>query len=179
VLGAVPDDDVLRAGIGLTLEQQARNLAGERAEELFEVYVAHNQAAHRELLAGFDGVPEMLRRLHAAGARLGIVTAKIRSTLELGIDCLGLERSLFEVIVAKEDTAAHKPDPAPLLFALRELSAEPGAAVYVGDSPFDLRAARGAGVTAAAAMWGDIFSREQLLAEQPDLVFESPGEVAA
>lgn len=179
VLGAVPDDDVLRAGIGLTLEQQARNLAGERADELFEVYVAHNQAAHGELLAGFDGVPEMLRRLHAAGARLGIVTAKIRSTLELGIDCLGLERSLFEVIVAKEDTAAHKPDPAPLLFALRELSAEPGAAVYVGDSPFDLRAAHGAGVTAAAAMWGDIFSREQLLAELPDLVFESPGEVAA
>jgi hypothetical protein len=34
-------------------------------------------------------------------------------------------------------------------------------------------------VTAAAAMWGDIFSREQLLAELPDLVFESPGEVAA
>jgi len=36
-----------------------------------------------------------------------------------------------------------------------------------------------AGVTAAAAMWGDIFPREQLLAELPDLVFESPGEVAA
>jgi len=51
--------------------------------------------------------------------------------------------------------------------------------VYVGDSPFDLRAAHGAGVTAAAAMWGDIFSREQLLAELPDLVFESPSEVAA
>ena len=63
VLGAVPDDDVLRAGIGLTLEQQTRNLAGDRADELFEVYVAHNQTTHAELLAGFDGVPEMLRRL--------------------------------------------------------------------------------------------------------------------
>ena len=50
------------------------------------MYVAHNQAAHAELLAGFDGVPEMLRRLHASGCRLGIVTAKIRSTLELGIE---------------------------------------------------------------------------------------------
>ena len=166
VLGAVPDDDVLRAGIGLTLEQQARNLAGERADELFEVYVAHNQAAHAELLAGFDGVPEMLRRLHAAGARLGIVTSKIRSTLELGIDCLGLERSLFEVIVTKEDTAAHKPDPAPLLFALR------------GSTPSQTRRSTWAtrrstcaprtapACTAAAAMWGDIFPREQLLAER-------------
>ena len=126
VLGAVPDDDVLRAGIGLTLEQQAQNLAGERADELFEVYVAHNQAAHAELLTGFDGVPEMLRRLHAGGARLGIVTAKIRSTLELGIECLGLDRSLFEVIVAKEDTAAHKPDPGPLLFALRRAQRRAG-----------------------------------------------------
>ena len=61
------------------------------------------------------------------------------------------------------------------MFALRALDAEPASAVYVGDSPFDLRAAHGAGVIAAAAMWGDIFPREQLLAEQPDLVFESPG----
>jgi pyrophosphatase PpaX len=179
VLGRVPPDDELRAGIGLTLAEHTRTLGGDRADELFEVYVAHNQAAHRDLLRGFDGIPEMLARLRDGGARLGVVTAKIRSTLELGLDMLDLDRAAFEVIVAKEDTDRHKPDPAPILYALRELGAEPASAVYVGDSPYDLRAAHGAGVAAAAAMWGDIYTREQLLAERPDLVFESPHDIAA
>ena len=179
VLGETPPDDVLRSGIGLTLEQQAVDLAGERADELFDVYVRHNRTVHATLLRSFEGVHEMLDRLRAGGARIGIVTAKIRDTLELGIDTVALDRSLFEVIVAKEDTAQHKPHPAPLLFALDALAAAPAEAVYVGDSPFDLRAAHAAGTVAAAALWGRIFPREAMLAERPDLVFEHPADIAA
>ena len=178
VLGQVPPDDVLRAGIGLTLEQQAENLAGDRAAELFDIYVEHNLAAHASLLRGFDGVSEMLTRLHAGHARLGIVTAKMRRSLELGMTCAGIDGSLFEAIVAKEDTTRHKPDPEPLCRALGMLGAEPAHAVYVGDSPFDLQAAHAAGVTAAAALWGGIFAPELLLAERPQLVFETPHDVA-
>jgi pyrophosphatase PpaX len=179
VLGETPPDDVLRSGIGLTLEQQAVQIAGDRADELFDVYVRHNQAAHGDLLRGFDGIHAMLDRLHRTGARLGIVTAKLRTTLELGIATVGLDRAMFEVVVAKEDTELHKPHPAPLLFALAALDAEPRDAVYVGDSPFDLQAARAAGAASAAAMWGSIFPREALLAERPDLVFETPHDIAA
>jgi pyrophosphatase PpaX len=179
VLGAVPPDDVLRSGIGRTLAHQAEELAGDRAQELFEVYVEHNQMRHPDLLRVFPGVPEMLNRLRACGARLGIVTAKIRPTLELGFEHAPLDASLFDVIVAKEDTDAHKPEPEPILLALRTLGADPSRAVYVGDSPFDIQAAHAAKVTAAAAAWGEIFSRNVLLAERPHLVFDSPGEVAA
>ena len=179
VLGRTPSDDVLRAGIGLTLEQQAVNLAGDRADQLYDVYVVHNRAAHATLLRGFDGIHDMLGRLHARGARLGIVTAKIRDTLELGIDTVAIDRALFDVVVAKEDTDQHKPHPAPLLHALHRLAAAPADAVYVGDSPFDLQAAHAAGTASAAALWGGIFPREALLAEHPDLVFERPQDVAA
>ncbi|MDX6592139.1 MAG: pyrophosphatase PpaX [Gaiellales bacterium] len=179
VLGAVPPDDVLRSGIGRTLVQQAEELAGERAQELFDVYVEHNRMRHPELLRVFPGVPEMLERLHASGARLGVVTAKIRPTLELGFEHARLDTSLFDVIVAKEDTESHKPEPEPLLLALRLLGAEPADAIYVGDSPFDIQAAHAAGVAAAAAAWGEIFSRDVLVAERPHRVFDSPAEVAA
>jgi pyrophosphatase PpaX len=179
ILGHVPPDDVLRAGIGMTLEQQARDLAGDRWRELYDVYVLHNRASHDELLRGFDGVPPMLARLRACGARLGIVTSKMRETLELGLRCTQLEPAWFEVMVAKEDTTSHKPDPGPLLHALALLGAAPEQAVYVGDSPYDLRAARAAGVAAAAAMWGGIFARDELMAEQPALVFETPAEIAS
>ena len=178
VLGATPSDDVLRAGIGLTLEQQAHELAGDRAQELFDVYVEHNRAFHAELLRTFDGIPEMILRLRRRGARLGVVTAKIRPTMELGFEHVPLERDWFEVLVAKEDTRRHKPHPEPLLLALERMGAAAGEAIYVGDSPFDIRAAHAAGVTAAAAAWGDIFSRDVLVAERPHVVFDSPDQVA-
>jgi pyrophosphatase PpaX len=178
VLGATPSDDVLRAGIGLTLEQQAHELAGERAQELFDVYVEHNRAFHSELLQTFDGVPEMILRLRRLGARLGVVTAKIRPTLELGFEHVPLQREWFEVLVAKEDTRLHKPHPEPLLLALELMGAAAEDAVFVGDSPFDIRAAHAAGITAAAAAWGDIFSRDVLVAEAPQFVFDSPDQVA-
>jgi pyrophosphatase PpaX len=178
VVGTTPSDDVLRAGIGLTLEQQAHELAGERAQELFDVYVEHNRAFHSELLRTFDGVPEMILRLRRRGARLGVVTAKIRPTMELGFEHVPLEREWFEVLVAKEDTRLHKPHPEPLLLALALMDAAAGDAIYVGDSPFDIRAAHAAGVTSAAAAWGDIFSRDVLVAEAPQIVFDSPDQVA-
>ena len=178
VLGATPSDDVLRAGIGLTLEQQAHDLAGDRAKELFDVYVEHNRAFHSDLLRTFDGVPEMILRLRRRGARLGVVTAKIRPTMELGFEHVPLEREWFEVLVAKEDTRLHKPHPEPLLLALELMGAAAEDAVFVGDSPFDIRAAHAAGITAAAAAWGDIFSRDVLVAEAPQIVFDSPDQVA-
>jgi pyrophosphatase PpaX len=178
VLGATPPDDVLRAGIGLTLEQQAHQLAGDRAQELFDVYVEHNRAFHSQLLLTFDGIPEMIGRLRQRGARLGVVTAKIRPTMELGFEHVPLEREWFEVLIAKEDTRRHKPHPEPLLLALDRIDGDAGDAIFVGDSPFDIRAAHAAGVTAAAAAWGDIFSRDVLMAEAPEIVFDSPDQVA-
>ncbi|GAB7041541.1 hypothetical protein JCM9533A_53910 [Catenuloplanes niger JCM 9533] len=51
---------------------------------------------------------------------------------------------------AYADPARMKPDPAPVLAAMRELNAEPGECVLIGDSISDLTAARRAGVAAIA-----------------------------
>jgi pyrophosphatase PpaX len=179
VLGDTPSDDVLRAGIGLTLEQQAHDLAGDRAKELFDVYVEHNRAYHSELLRTFDGVPEMILRLRHRGRRLGVVTAKIRPTMELGFEHVPLEREWFEVLVAKEDTRLHKPHPEPLLLALELMHAAADDAIYVGDSPFDIRAAKAAGMRSVAVTWGRIHDRSRLEREQPDAIVDTAEELLA
>ena len=51
--------------------------------------------------------------------------------------------------------------------AYRGLAHEANQVLFVGDSPFDLRAGRAAGTHTAAALWGP-FSREVLAAEEPD-----------
>ena len=53
------------------------------------------------------------RELRAAGRRLGIVTSKSRDAVDLAWAVLPDLRPLFDVVMAAEDTARHKPDAGP------------------------------------------------------------------
>ena len=177
VLGLEPDEERVKAAIGGPgLISQMHDLDPDRVDELVEVYRAHNEPLHATLEA-FDGIPELLVELHRRGHQLGIVTAKRVATVELAFARLPFLRELTDVLVGAEDTERHKPDPDPVLEALRRIGAQPEEAVYVGDSPFDIRAAKGAGMHAIAVTWGGIHPRERLEAEAPDAVVEHPEEI--
>jgi pyrophosphatase PpaX len=176
VLGREPDEERVRAAIGGPgLIAQMRELDPDRVDELVDVYRAHNEPLHDELecCAGMD---EVLVRLADEGRRLGIVTAKRRKTVDLAFARLPIEH-LFEVVVGGDETDRHKPDPAPLLLALERLGAEADDAAYVGDSPFDIRAAKAGGLHAIAVTWGKIHGREALEAEEPDAIVDTPEEL--
>ncbi|MGH7633503.1 MAG: HAD family hydrolase, partial [Gemmatimonadaceae bacterium] len=72
----------------------------------------------------------------------------------------------------------HKPDPAPVHHALDALRAEPGGALFLGDSPHDIAAGNAAGVTSVAALWGP-FSRTVLAEASPDYFLEHIRELPA
>lgn len=170
----LPDAELLTA-VGTPLREQMRLLDAERAEELVEVYRKHNEPLH-EALQPCDGMLDVLRRLKHEGRRLGIVTAKRDSTVELAFAVLPL-RDYFETVVAAEDSQRHKPAPDPLLLALDRLEATATEAAYVGDSPFDVAAAKAADVFAVAVTWGGIHSEEALRAESPDALVSTPAEL--
>jgi pyrophosphatase PpaX len=98
--------------------------------------------------------------------------------VRLAFSYLPLEK-FFDVVVSSDDTERHKPDPAPLTHALDLLRAERDDAVYVGDSPFDIRAAKAAGMHSVAVTWGRIHSRERLETEAPDTVVDTAEELLA
>jgi pyrophosphatase PpaX len=81
------------------------------------------------------------------------------------------------VIVGSDDTERHKPDPEPILLALDRLDATPETAAYVGDSPFDIRAAKAARVAAIGVTWGGIHSAERLREEEPDELVDDAEEL--
>jgi pyrophosphatase PpaX len=177
VLGVEPDEEKVRAAIGGPgLYEQMRDLDPERVDELVEVYRAHNEPLHAELQA-FADVLNLLPRLRAEGRRLGIVTAKRLRTVDLALDRFPVLREVSEVIIGMEDTDRHKPDPDPILEALRRLGAEPADAVYVGDSPFDVAAAKAAGTFAVAVTWGGIHTAARLAEERPDALVATAEEL--
>ena len=179
VLGREPDEERVRAAIGGPgLIAQMRDLDPDRVDELIDAYRAHNEPLHEELEA-FADVLELLPVLRAEGRRLGIVTAKRLRTVDLALDRFPVLRETAEVLIGAEDTERHKPDPAPLLEAVRRLDVDPEAVAYVGDSPFDVRAAKAAGMLAVAVGWGGIHYDDRLLEEEPDLLVHTAEQLHA
>jgi pyrophosphatase PpaX len=177
VLGVEPDEERVRAAIGGPgLVAQMRELAPDRVDELVAAYRAHNEPLHEELQA-FPGMLDLLRELRAEGRRLGIVTAKRRLTVALAFARFPELEEAAEVLVGAEDTERHKPDPEPLLLALEQLGARSADAAYVGDSPFDIRAAKAAGLFAVAVGWGGIHPDERLEREEPDALVHTAQEL--
>ncbi|MES1247705.1 MAG: HAD-IA family hydrolase, partial [Actinomycetota bacterium] len=125
-----------------------------------------------------EGVEDVIVRLHEEGVRLGVVTAKMRKTAELAFTRLEVGH-LFEVLVGGDETEKHKPDPDPLLLAAQRLGVDPIDCAYVGDSPFDIRAAKAAHMYSVAVTWGRIHDREKLEAEQPAVLVDTAEELYA
>ena len=174
----IPEAVLTAAVGGPGLTAQMRALDPERVEELVAAYREHNEPLHDELEAFWE-VVEVLPRLRAEGRRLGIVTAKRRASVQLAFDRLpGLEAN-FEVVIGAEDTERHKPEPDPILEALVRMDASTEDAAYVGDSPFDVRAAKAAGVHAVAVAWGGIHGADALEREEPDVLVRHAEELLA
>ena len=169
------DAELMQAVGGPGLEAQMAVFAPDRVDELVRVYRAHNEPLHDELEACI-GMADVLVRLRDEGRRLGVVTAKRRATVELAFARVPLGH-LFETIVVGDETERHKPDPEPLLLAAGRMRAEPARTAYVGDSPFDVRAAKAAGMHAVAVTWGRIHERERLEREEPDAIVDSAEEL--
>jgi pyrophosphatase PpaX len=169
------DEELMNAVGGPGLEAQMHAFAPDRVEELVHVYRAHNEPLHEDLRC-CEGMDDVLVRLKEGGRRLGVVTAKRRATVELAFASVPLGH-LFETVVGGDETTRHKPDPEPLLLAAQRMHAVPSESAYVGDSPFDVRAARAAGMFAVAVTWGRIHDRERLEREEPDAIVERAEEL--
>jgi pyrophosphatase PpaX len=173
--GSYTDEQLMAAVGGPGLESQMQALDPDRVEELVRVYRAHNEPLH-DTISVFEGMPAVLDELRDRGHRLGIVTAKRRLTVDLAFARIPIEH-LFETVVGGDETERHKPDPQPLELALERLGASPGEAAYVGDSPFDMQAAKAAGLYAIGVSWGRIHPAERL--GDADVVIHSAGELLA
>ena len=177
VLGRdMPAEELAATVGGQGLIAQMHALDPGRTDELVEAYREHNDPLH-DTLEAFDGMLHVLPRLRQEGRKLGIVTSKRHRTVALALDRFPWLVENFDTVVAHDDTERHKPDPEPVLAGIERLGGEPAMSAYVGDSPFDIRAAKSAGAFSVAVAWGGIHPDERLLAEDPDAFVRTPEEL--
>jgi pyrophosphatase PpaX len=160
--------ETLLANVGQPLPRQMELIDTENAQPLLEAYRSHHERHHDALIREFPGVEESLGRLGSAGIKVAVVTSKRRPSVEMALGIFPGLRNVVDRFVTLEDTTHHKPHPEPLLRALQLLGGIPRErAAYVGDSPFDVQAAKAAGLTSVAVSWG-AFSEDALRASEPD-----------
>ena len=174
-LGEVPPDERWLSTMGTPLVAQLRDFARDdtQAADMLETYSAFQHRVHDEMVRPFPGAVEAVASLAGRGARIAVVTSKRRPWARRTMEVCGLWDGV-ELLVSADDVVRGKPDPEPVLQALGALGLgdRPGQVLFVGDSPFDIRAGRAAGTSTAAVAWGP-FARDALEAEGPDYVLES------
>lgn len=181
---------VLTRGVGMRLAEQLMGHAQDayRAQggtaptpaliaTLGATYIEHNRAIHDARVRAFPRANALLEALTARGVNLAIVTSKPHAIAARGLAVCGLTHH-FPVLIGADDVRQHKPDPEPVHTALTRLGADVEGTLFVGDSPYDLRAGRMAGVQTGAAHWGP-FPAGELATELPDYEISTLWDIKA
>ena len=121
----------------------------------------------------FDGVPEMVRHLHNAGFRLGILTSNSEPNVRVFLKAQNLE--LFDFI---ESSSKLLGKGSVLRRLMKDRHIKPKEILMIGDELRDIEAAHDVGVHMAAVTWG-YNSRAALEAAEPDYLFETPAQIVA
>ena len=129
----------------------------ERVGELHSEYYAKLQERGHPL----PGSKELVASLVERGYEVWLATSAEPEELEHHMQELGAEDNIAGIVSSDE---AEESKPAPDIFglALERAGAAPEDAVAVGDSIWDIEAAKEAGVRVAAVMTGGAFSRAEL-----------------
>ncbi|MEL1249740.1 HAD-IA family hydrolase [Aurantiacibacter gilvus] len=148
----------LIGGGAMAMLERGLNITGgpvseERFEELSDALLQHYWAHIADNTVPFDGVLGALDELDDRGVKLAVCTNKSEGPTKQLLDELDLTRR-FTAIYGGDSLGREKAKPKPdmLLGAIRDCGG--GSAVMVGDSTFDVNAARNAGIPAIAYRYG-------------------------
>jgi len=171
VLAVDLSDEQLMRNIGTPLVKQMREFSPEHADELLRVYREHNAIHHDTWVNEYPMTSETLLALKAMGYPVGVVTSKAGEGARRGLAVTGLDQYI-DILVTCDDTDRHKPEPDPLYLAAERFGLKATECVYVGDSEFDMMAAKAAGAVSIAALWGP-FPDETVLGPGVDHALET------
>ncbi len=162
-----PTDAEWIEGIGTPLPKQLTPYveSDEDRERLVNRYRTFQVENHDKLMARYEGVIDTLALLYQRGHPMAIVTSKGNAMMERGLKFIGAD-DYIEVAIGYDSVHIHKPDPYPVKAALEKLEYSADEAVFVGDSPHDVKSGNSAGVITIAALWGP-FTKSQLAPFNP------------
>jgi len=163
---------------GLFTEMLLREIHREMTPALLEALHAHHSAAYISMMKWVRPLPgarRLLEHLSQAGIPWAIATSGRMTTAKYNLELLGLDAA-NTVVVTRDDVRRAKPDPDLFTAAAQRLHVEIESAVIVGDSIWDMlaaRRARGLGVGLLSGGYG----QDELERAGAIRVYEDPADL--
>jgi HAD superfamily hydrolase (TIGR01509 family) len=157
------------------LRETGRTLSRDEIDELQNAHAAEYRR-QMDSVTALPGARELLAALTSAGVKWAIATSGYAATARPALDLLGLPE---DTPMVTRDLVRHaKPDPDLFLAAAALLGVEPRHAMVVGDSVWDLLAARRAGALGVGLQSGG-YGREELERAGAYRVYSDPADMLA
>ncbi len=145
----------------------------EERQRALQFFLSYYELHKMDTTCAYPGVAETLEKL--ASIPMAVLTNKpVRISVRI-LDEMRLAK-YFRAVYGGNSFETKKPDPLGAKTILRELGAEPGEALLVGDSEVDVQTARNAGMLAAAVNYG--FGVHDRGAYPADIYLDRFGELA-
>jgi HAD superfamily hydrolase (TIGR01509 family) len=160
--------------VGMGGEDLVNELLGHDVPAAHEARARHYQELMPEARV-FPGARSLLRRAHEAGLVVVLATSSPKDEVNAMLDLLDAGSALDAVTTA-DDVESAKPAPDVFLAALEAANVDPARAVVVGDSIWDVQAARSAGMGCVAVESGG-FSQHELAEEGAFQVYRDVQEI--
>ncbi len=134
--------------MGMSVGDIIKKLLPKITKEEFNKLIKYREKIYKEISTNkkvktIDGIENLLKFLKKNKIKIGIVSSSSRKGINLNIKKTKLKK-YFDIIIASDDTKKHKPNPDPLILAMKKLKLKPKDCIYIGDSKFDMISAKNA-----------------------------------
>ncbi len=120
--------------------------ASKRRGEIFK-------AKYLPQVKAFPQTHDLLQRIKDTGLTLAVASSSEKEEVDALLQIAGVEQ-LIDAMSTSQDTESSKPAPQPIEVALKKASLQPGQALMLGDTPYDIEAAAKAHVQTIALRSG-------------------------
>lgn len=152
--------------IGGVAELHGKEYVPEMKARAYEIYVDIAE----EWIDTFEGIPEMINKLHDMGYSIAIASAADDIKVETNIRVAGINRELISALVTGNQVKNKKPSPDAFLLAAKKLGTRPENCVVIEDAVNGIQAACNAKMKSIGIL--STFSSDELLKSGADRVTE-------
>jgi phosphoglycolate phosphatase len=150
----VPEGDLAGRIVGPPMRHTLQGMGlGEQADAAMAAYRADYTTRGWSMNSMFDGVPQLLTDLRAAGVRLAVATSKAEPTARRILAHFGLD-GYFEVIAGASVDGTRSAKAEVVAHALAQLAPLPQRVLMVGDRSHDVEGAAEHGIETVVVGWG-------------------------
>lgn len=139
--------------IGASGTKLMQDCIGHADDDVKSAWRAHFDELAPEVRA-FPGAADLVAAVQERGGKAVFATSSPEDLIEHHLRALGLEASDVDGMTTDSDVEEAKPAPDVFLTALRKAEGDASRAIVIGDTPWDLQAAKAAGLSALAVRTG-------------------------